>query len=186
MVSLTLRRALNARTFTFDSDHPVSSATSLIEASSPSIIVKANLSSADNTLSTRSARSAAIKSCSTDLCFSVATLMSFSSNQSFSFSVKSDTVNSGRRFAPRNMFKHVLVAIRVNHPSIEPRPSYESNCVKAFRKTSCAASSTNVRCRKKRLATLKTRGLYRLTISVKADSSPARACCARSRSEACS
>src|SRR6185503_19695276 len=84
------------------------------------------------------------------------------------------------------MFRHVFVAIRVNQPSREPRPSKLPSCVNAFKKTSCAASSTTLLCRKNRLATLNTRGLYRLTISAKADSSPACACRARSRSKACS
>jgi hypothetical protein len=57
------------------------------------------------------------------------------------------------------MFKQVLVAIRVNQPSSDPRPSKLPSCVKAFKKTSCDASSTKLLCRKNRLATLNTRGL---------------------------
>ena len=88
-----------------------------------------------------------------------------------SSSVRSETVNSGRRFELLTIFKHVLVAIRVNQPSKEPRPSKLPSCVYAF-KTSCAASSTKLRCLKNLLATLNTRGLKRCTISANADSSP--------------
>src|SRR6266851_4162686 len=61
IASRTLRRARNALTLTFDSDHPVISATSLTDASSPSISVNANRSSGDKAPSTRSARSAATR-----------------------------------------------------------------------------------------------------------------------------
>ena len=45
------------------------------------------------------------------------------------------------RLALRSIFKQVFVAMRVNQPSIEPRPAKLFNCAKAFRKVSWAASS---------------------------------------------
>lgn len=114
--------ARNALTLTFDSDQPVTSATSLTEAPSPSLIISASRSSDGSVSKTRSARFDAISFCSASsdpLPIDSDTL----SSQAVSSSLKSEVTSSGRRLALRSMFKQVFVAIRVSHPSIEPRPA---------------------------------------------------------------